>query len=222
MGCGVANGAMRAMAALAGGALAAAAPAQTPMEDQVLAMLNAVRADPAAFAGQLRTFRGFFRANYYVLPGRAEQNVTEEGVAAVDDAIRFLAGQRQLRPVDAAPMLAAAAADHVAEQAGSGEVGHGGHDGSGPGDRVRARGGGDYVAEVIEYGAVDAVDAIRQLIVDDGVADRGHRTVLFDPGLRFAGVSCGAHPVYRTMCVIDLGIDPAGREGAPVRVASAR
>lgn len=198
----------------------AAASAQTAYEAQVLQVLNAVRANPAAFADQLRTFRSYFHGASYVVPGQQVRNVTNEGVGAVDEAIAYLSRQRALRPMNAADTLAAAAADHVAEQGEAGSIGHGGEDGSSPGDRVRRHGGGEYVAEVIEYGASDPVDAVRQLIVDDGVPDRGHRSILFDPSLRFAGVSCGRHQAYRSMCVIDFGVERDGRELPGVEMAS--
>lgn len=216
----MAKGRWVALAALAGALLPGVASAQTAYEGQVLAVLNAVRADPAGFAEKLRTFRGYFHGTSYVVPGRMERNITEEGVGAVDEAIAFLARQRTLRPMSPADTLADAAADHVAEQGGVGSVGHGGEDGSSPGDRVRRHGGGDYVAEVIEYGASDPVDAVRQLIVDDGVPDRGHRSILFDPSLRFAGVSCGQHRAYRTMCVIDFGVERDGRERPGMEMAA--
>jgi uncharacterized protein YkwD len=73
---------------------------------------------------------------------------------------------------------------------------------------------------VIAYGPVDAIDAVRQLIVDDGVQDRGHRVIIFSPELKFAGVSCGKHPEFQTMCVIDMSISPDAREGS-TRVAHA-
>ena len=200
------------VAGLAGAMAPDTAQAQTPFEAQVLAVLNAVREDPATFASKLRTFRTYFRGASYVLPGEHVINETDEGFAAVDEAIADLAARRGVGSIAPAPLLEAAAADHVAEQKRTGQVGHGGLDGSAPGDRVRQRGGGEYVAEVIEYGATDPLDVVRQLIVDDGVPDRGHRSILFDPRLRFAGVSCGPHPTYRTMCVIDLGVRSDGRE----------
>jgi uncharacterized protein YkwD len=189
----------------------APAAAQTAFERQVLDTLNQARTNPAAYAETLRKYRGFFHANLVSLPGETADFETAEGVAVVDETIAFLDRQSALAPVAAASVLEASAADHVRDQAASGDTGHDSGDGASPGDRVRRRGGGEYVAEVIAYGPVDAIDVVRQLIVDDGVADRGHRTILYSPELRFAGVSCGPHPEFRTMCVIDLAMTPDGR-----------
>jgi uncharacterized protein YkwD len=192
-------------------ALAAPLAAQTPFENQVLDALNAARSDPAAYARGLKQYRTYFHAKLLHYPGQSADIETEEGVAVVDETIAFLGHQAALTPVAPAALLEASAGDHVADQGASGAIGHDGSDGSSPGERVKRRGGGAYVAEVIAYGPVDAADAVRQLIVDDGVSDRGHRTIIFSPELRFAGVSCGPHPQYRTMCVIDLGVLPDGR-----------
>lgn len=195
-------------------AWASAGAAETTLESRVLAAVNAARADPAAAAQSLgglrRSYRSDFRYDYYTLPGRAERMLTQEGVGAVNEAIGFLARQEREAPVEDGPLLARAAADHVAEQRASGRVGHADPDGEGPADRLRRHGGGDEVAEVITYGAADAADVVRQLIVDDGVPERDHRAILFDPRLRYAGVSCGPHPVYRTMCVIDFAMTRDG------------
>jgi hypothetical protein len=188
--------------------LAAPVAAQTPFERQVLDALNQARTDPAGYAEALKRYRGYFHEKVVSLPDQKEDVETEEGVAGVDDAIAFLGRQPVLVPVQPVPLLEASAADLVRDQAASGDTGHESEDGSSPADRVRSHGGGTFVAEVIAYGPVDAVDAIRQLIVDDGVADRGHREILYAPELRYAGVSCGAHPEFRTMCVIDLAVTP--------------
>ncbi len=186
------------------------AAAETPFEQQVLAALNAARTDPAAYAAGLKQYRTYFHANLLRYPGQSADIETEEGVAVVDEAIAFLKRQAPLAPVESAPLFAASARDLVLDQA-QGGTGHESSDGSSPADRAKRHGGGGFVAEVIAYGPVDAADVVRQLIIDDGVADRGHRSILYSPELRFAGVACGPHPEYRTMCVIDLGVTADGR-----------
>jgi len=180
------------------------------IEGAVLAELNRARSDPAGFADSLREWRGLYRGTLIVRPGSVTYR-TVEGPAPVDEAITFVERHRQGRRLAPAPVLTAAAADHQAEQRATGDVGHDGTDGSTPADRVRRRGGDRWVGEVIAYGADNPADIVRQLVVDDGVGDRGHRRLLFDPSLRYAGVSCGAHPVYRYMCVITVGRTIDGR-----------
>ena len=47
---------------------------------------------------------------------------------------------------------------------------------------------------------------------------RGGIDVLFDGSLRYAGVSCGNHPVYRYMCVVTVG---RTKDGQPLRGGTA-
>jgi hypothetical protein len=202
--------------------LAAQAPmsaaATAKLEQDVLVALNAARSNPATYAGGLNVYRGYFKANVVVMPGHPIDFETVEGTVPVDEAISYLASSTSMTPLQPSALLAQAAADHVAEQSMSGRTGHYGADGSAPSDRVVKRGGGTLVAEVIAYGAVDAADVIRQLIVDDGVPDRGHRNMLFTGHLRYAGVACGPHPEFKTMCVIDMADSPDGQNnGTPLR-----
>ena len=191
-------------------AISANAAAETPFERQVLVLLNEARAQPQRYAEELRQYRGYFHANLVRYPGMDAAIETQEGVKVVDETIGFLGHQSSLGSIEASALLRATAHDLVTDQSKTGATGHEGGDGSSPGDRSQRRGGGPYVAEVITYGSIDPADVVRQLIVDDGVADRGHRGIIYSPELRFAGVSCGPHPEYRTMCVIDLGIFPDG------------
>jgi uncharacterized protein YkwD len=205
------------MALLSQSALAQSPEARARMQQDVVAALNAARTGPATYVGNLKTYRGFFKANIVVMPGNPVDFETVEGTVPVDEAITYLATQPTLSPLAPAEILAQAAADHVAEQSVSGRTGHYSVDGSAPGDRVVKRGGGPLVAEVIAYGAVDAADVIRQLIVDDGVPDRGHRAAIFTPHLRYVGVACGPHPEFKTMCVIDMADTPDGQSAGPLR-----
>lgn len=178
------------------------------LEAGVLAELNRLRADPQAYARGLNDFRRYYRANVVKVPGTDTFYETEEGVAPLDEAVDYLRHQAACDDYVASGPLGLAAADHGMEQSVDGAIGHAGADGSTPGDRVARRGGGRYVAEVITYGSTSPADVVRQLIVDDGVRDRGHRLILFAQEFRYAGVFCGPHPVYREICVVDLARTP--------------
>ena len=114
-------------------------------------------------------------------------------------------------PLTHADLLALAAGDHVREQGPRGATGHESADGMRPGARVVRRGGGQYVAETITYGPPSASEVVRQLIVDDGVKSRGHRRILYTAEYRYAGIGCGPHTRYGTMCVVDFGRKPDGQ-----------
>jgi uncharacterized protein YkwD len=170
----------------------------------VLAELNFARTQPDAYAETLRAYRGQYEGNRVREPGGARL-VTHEGVAAVDEAIEFLRRQPRVGPLAASTALHRSAADQARDQGPDGLTGHMGADGSSPVRRIERYGlWRGEVAENISYGDAGPEDVVRQLIIDDGVADRGHRVNIFDPDLHLAGVACGPHRVYRHMCVIDF------------------
>ncbi|MCW3848830.1 CAP domain-containing protein [Sphingomonas sp. LB-2] len=203
--------------------IAAAAPTQAPahlpvwrgLEAGVLQQVNYARTHPYEYAQGLREYRSHIRGGILYLPGDPGGIYTNEGTAAVDEAIEFLEAQEPLPPLTEGQILALAAGDHADAQGRMGEVGHISSDGADPGDRVKRRGGDIYVGESISYGFDDAENVVRQLIVDDGVPDRGHRDLLFTRDFRFAGVGCGTHREYRYMCVIDLSSTVNGAPEMP-------
>lgn len=187
------------------------------LERAVLEELNFVRAHPQEYARELRRYRSFFSGDVVYLPGDPTGRETREGVHAVDEAIVFLEAQKPLEPLDRGALLALAAGDHAEDQGSRGRIGHLSSNGMTVGQRMQRRGGGIYVSEVISYGYDAASDVVRQLIVDDGVANRAHRATIFMPWLRFAGVGCGSHAAYGHMCAIDLGPSPDGGPGSPTQ-----
>jgi len=196
-------------------ASAAAYAAPSRFEAGVLAELNRFRDDPDAYRDILRSYRPRFEGKLLIAEEGSEIDImTNEGVAAVDEAIRDLRGQKPLPRLAWSEILARAAADHVAVQSRSGAVGHY-TNGRGPGERMLARGGGRYVSEVITYGHHSPDGVIHQLLIDDGVPGRGHRIGLLDADRRYAGVACGSHPVHRTMCVIVMSPTPDGSPPPP-------
>jgi len=192
-----------------------AAHADAGFDDDVLAEINWVRAHPRQYADELRDYRARFQG-LVTYPEEAPDGVmTNEGVAAVDDAIAFLDRQAPMPPLGQSGMLALGAGELVADQGSSGRIGHYTGGGLDPGARMRLHGGGAAVGEVIAYGPQSPRAVVRQLIVDDGVARRGHRTLLFLGMYRYAGARCGPHREWGAMCVIDLSATANGGAQPP-------
>lgn len=180
---------------------------------QVLAEINLARTAPGTYAGFLRGFRSRFQGKEYLLPGSDVRIRTREGAAAVDEAIKFLSRQKPLPPLTWSDGLAAAAAEHVYDQGRSGATGHKGRRGSGMRERIERHGEWEgSIGENIGYGPKDPRNMVMQLIIDDGVPGRGHRINTFSKAFKTAGVACGPHPRFGTMCVIDFaGVFRDGR-----------
>jgi hypothetical protein len=161
-------------------------------EDAVLRELNRVRADPAAYARELRrSDRSYDEADAWRDPD------------AVDDAIGFLRDQRPLPPLRRSGAIAAAAEQHVERQGPRGDVGHGPH--GSLGRRLQREGvWAGLAGESISYGQRTPRDVVRQLIVDAGVPNRSHRKDIFGSAWQIAGVACGRHARWGSMCVIDF------------------
>jgi uncharacterized protein YkwD len=139
-------------------------------------------------------------------PGRYADLLKERKTSpAVKEAIQALQRTSPMAELERSEALESAALDHVRDIGPQGLVQHNGRDGSEPVDRIARHGiKRTATAEVISFGPSRARDVIIQLVIDEGVKDRGHRKILLDPDLRYAGAACGPHKVYRTMCVIDF------------------
>lgn len=173
---------------------------ETSIEAGVFKALNQFRSDPAIYVSLLESQRRYYHGRFLEIPGRVTIR-TEEGVRAVDEAIRALRSLRgPLGTVALSQGLARAANAHVHETGERGLVGHGDF-----ARRISQFGrwsGG--IGEDISYGEANAREVIMQLLIDDGVRDRGHRQSLFDSRWRYVGIACGPHSAYRSMCVLDF------------------
>ncbi len=175
------------------------------LEADIVREHNLARENPGQYATYLEELREFFNGRLLELPGEIALR-TEEGVRAVDEAIRFLRRAQPIGPVTPSRGMSRGARDHVRDSGPPGRTGHVGTDGSHPWDRVNRYGSWLVtMGENIAYGGYDPSDARRvvvQLIIDDGVSNRGHRDNIFDAELHVIGVSCGEHKTFGSMCVM--------------------
>jgi len=168
-------------------------------DDAVLAEVNFARAHPQEYARRL-----------LLQPVSTWERGLEQGGSPSDpdayaEAIEFLMRQTPLPPLQADDKLAAAALEHVAEQGPAGAIGHTGPAGERFDARLKRHGvEAETSGENIAYGPADAADVVRELIIDSGVPSRGHRRNIFYQAFAAAGVSCGPHRDYDTMCVMDF------------------
>jgi uncharacterized protein YkwD len=164
---------------------------------------NSLRRDPAGYAEHLERMLPRFKGRLLERTGRPNLR-TDEGTAAVREAIASLKARRPMAPLRWSKGLAAAAADHVRDQGPIGGLEHRGTDHSDPARRANRYGRWvQAVAENIAYGENPAREVVIQLLVDDGVPDRGHRDNMLGSNWGAAGVACGPHRRYQQMCVMD-------------------
>jgi uncharacterized protein YkwD len=172
------------------------------LEDGIVKEVNLARTNPGTYAAWLKGQRPYYRGTQLRRPGEVPIR-TKEGLAAVDEAIRWLEKQRPVGALGYSRGLSLAARDLVAPQGASGGFGHTGPDGSTPSERIERHGQWESViGENVAYGQRTAREVVAAFIVDDGVPGRGHRKNLFNAAFHVMGVDCAPHSTYGTMCGI--------------------
>lgn len=175
----------------------------TPEERAVVIEINRIRQHPKAYAEYLKALRVYFDGTLWRLPDRIPIR-TQEGVAALDEAVAFLESVKPLEALAFSEGLFQSALELVREQGPTGQTGHRGPTGSTLQERIARQGPVGVCGEIINYGPEVPRMTMLQLVIDDGVANRGHRKNIFDPDFRIAGAASGAHKTYGTMTVVDM------------------
>lgn len=176
---------------------------EAEIETAIVEETNRLRSNPQAYAAELAELRQYFKGNLLKLPGYPALE-TQEGVAAVDEAIRALQATAPRPILTVSPGLSLGARDHVRDLGPKGKAGHYGTDGSDPFERINRYGIWQGSAgENISFSPIATARwHVMQLAIDDGVKNRGHRKALLNPEYRLMGSACGNHAVYGQMCVM--------------------
>lgn len=180
------------------------APGLSRTEQDLLTEINQARANPGTYASYLENLKPFFNGREYK-PAGHQALTTVEGWAAVEDAIKFLRATKPLSPLTTSTGLSLSALAHVKDQSGSGATGHKGTDNNLIEQRVKPFGTWQgAIGENLSYGSDSARERILTWLIDDGFATRGHRKRLLSSDYKVAGLSCGPHPEFGTMCCLTL------------------
>ena len=142
---------------------------------------------------------------------------TVEGKDAFLDAIQFLKKQNPVSTLQYDERLERSAKDHVNDLGPKGLASHEGSDGKSIYDRIEKYCEWDKIcSENIDLGGRTAEDILVNLVVDDGVADRVHRRILFNEELKFFGCMSGPHKDFGIISVLNYagGIRNLGTESS--------
>lgn len=176
----------------------------TDTEKEIIREMNMVRTNPKLYVNYLRE-----EIKYYDGKIRVKQDErirTQEGIAAITECIRYLEKAKPTGILKVDKELYKASKDHAEDQSKTtAKVGHYGKDRSNPLTRIKRYYKGMFtsVAENIAYGQGEARDIVMQLLIDDGVPNRGHRENIMNPTFDACGVSIQKHPKYQYVCVIN-------------------
>jgi uncharacterized protein YkwD len=182
----------------------------SPAEKDVILEMNKARADPKKYAELYikpmlqYNWGGPFGANSYLAPGETVYTSTKEGKNGIQSCINDLSRRQSMAPLLPAKGLFLAAKDHTNDTGQKGITGHTGSDGSSMGQRINRYGEWNRGAgENISYGHNIGRDIVVQLLIDDGVSNRGHRNNILNRNFRYAGGAIGSHSSFTYLCVID-------------------
>jgi len=175
----------------------------SPIEKDVVLEMNKVRTDPQKYADlYIQPELRYYNGNLYQKPGQITIQ-TQEGKKAVESCVSALSKTARVSVLTPELGLSLGAKDHTIDQGKTGKTGHDGSDKSTPLARILRYGKGyTQAGENLAYGPVSGREIVVQLLIDDGVPSRGHRTNIMNKNFSQTGVSFGPHPQFRTMCTI--------------------
>lgn len=169
-------------------------PADSGAEQDVIDVLNRLRAAPAVFA------------EHELRPWADSMGFSQS--PAFHSLMVELNQTPRLSALLSVSTLQAMARAHALDMGKTGKVGHTGSAGASFPKRAKPLlDAFQVVQENCQYGYKDPLSVICDLLIDEGVPGYGHRKSLLNPQLRYVGVAFERHKKYKINCVIELAGD---------------
>jgi uncharacterized protein YkwD len=160
-------------------------------EEEVLKLLNTVRANPKAFITS--------HVNTYLKARDLNNNRYAKSLVA------DLKKCKKMQELKISNALSTVARMHALDMGKTGLVGHTSSDGITFGDRLRKKAkAGGMIAENCDYGNEEPLDIVMALLIDDGIKSLGHRKNILEPTFQWIGIAIEKHKTYGINCVMDF------------------
>lgn len=172
--------------------------ATASLEAQILAEINRARTNPTQYAQWLEAQKPYYRRKFLNLPD-ATLVVTEEGVAALEDAIEFFQQLEPLPPLENVENLSLVAQDYLRQALTIRGVDNNNAQLNTLAERYGIS--PPIVSSSISSDAT-AEYLVMQLIVDDGIEGRVHQQNILDPNLVNVGVACQRSSSRNQRCIL--------------------
>lgn len=174
------------------------------LDREVFELVNKVRQDPRGFIQSLNKVLN--QLDGEVIKREGKTNIrTNEGAKAVKEAIEYLNKADKAPPLVWSMELSKACKEHVSDVGPKGLMQHEGSNGTTVKERISNHGKIlNCYGENLAFHCDDAEEVLQQLIIDDGVHERGHRENIFNKEFKVFGCYSGPHRDFEQMCCMDF------------------
>ena len=173
------------------------------LKKEVINETNRIRSNPKSYIPILETYIKYFDGNILEKPDTDTGIETQEGAFAYQEAINFLKSQKPIEPLIYDEEVSKASQELSDLMGKTGNTGENAEDNNIE-ERISKYVDWDVaISENIDFGGFTGEDVIINLLVDDGVDDRSHRSNLFNTKIKYFGVGTSFHKEYEICTVID-------------------
>ncbi len=174
----------------------------TPIEEEILQQINLLRTNPTKYSTTLESMKASMNRNVVSLPdGRLWQ--MNEGAPAISEAIASLKRVGPIGKVEYSSGMSRAAKAQLENLQADITLGHSGRDGNDVEGRLFQVGfPGKATGENIAIYSKTGIEAVLQMVIDDGLKSRIHRQNLLTPDYTLVGIAFGTGKNNVGICVL--------------------